>query len=447
MQKNEILSMTCDSLGSNLEGVCHYDGQAVFVPGLLPGETAQVRIVKVQQRFAYGITVSSSLSSKDRRENDCPAYPQCGGCSARHMSYAATLAAKQAQVQQCFHSIAHIDTPVEPVIGMSNPFHYRNKSSFPISGTRNDPALGFYAPRSHRLIPIRSCPNAMEPTDAICDTFLSWMRKYHLEPYCEENHRGLLRHLVIRVNRKHESMVTLVATSDMVPHLDDLQTAFSPLGVTSLIVNVNSKDTNVILGDRYLPAYGPGVLQDELLGLSFDLSPASFFQVNVLQAEQVYSKALEFAQLQPDDTAFDVYCGTGTISLSLAKHCRRVIGIEVVPQAIDNAKLNAEHNGLHNTVFHVGKAEDLLPSLVKEETANVIVVDPPRKGLEPIVIDAICAAGPDRLVYVSCNPATLARDVALIVKNGYTLSKVQPVDMFCWTKDVETVVLLSKGNI
>ena len=444
MNKNDIFEMTCTSLGSNMEGICHYDGMAVFVSGMLPGETAPVRIVKTQAKYAFGIlNTPPEISSDIRTIPDCSAYPKCGGCSARHMSYETSLKFKQLQVQNCFHSIAHMDLDIPPVLGMDSPYHYRNKSAFPLGGTKDQPVLGFFAPRSHRIIPVDSCTNAMEPTDAICSAFLDWMREHRISSYNEETHTGLLRHLIIRVNRLYESMVTVVARKANVPFLKDLSQKLHPLNVKTLVLNVNPESTNVILGHEFLPVYGEGVLHDQILGLDFELSPASFFQVNVLQTEKLYSLAVEFAELTPDQTVFDVYCGTGTISLLLARHCKHVYGIEVVPQAIENAKKNAAANHISNVSFYTGAAEDKLPELVHQTAKpDAIVVDPPRKGLDPSVIQTICDVSPSRVVYVSCNPATLARDVSLFAEKGYHIDRIQPVDMFCWTSDVETVCCL-----
>ena len=446
MIKNDIFQMTCTSLGSNMEGICHQDGMVVFVPGMLPGETSPVRIVKTQANYAFGILDGAPTSPSDTRITpDCASYPKCGGCSARHMSYETTLIYKQKQVQNCFHSIGHIDLEVPPVLGMESPYHYRNKSAFPIGGTKDEPVLGFFAPRSHRIIPVTSCVNAMTPTDDICAAFLSWMKAHRISSYNEEMHTGLLRHLIIRVNRQHESMVTVVARKSNVPFLKDLAQRLQPLGVKTLVLNVNAAPTNVILGQEYLPVYGDGFLHDEILGLNFELSPASFFQVNVAQTEKLYSLAVQFADLTSEKTAYDVYCGTGTISLLLAQHCRQVIGIEVVPQAVENARKNAEANHIFNADFHTGTAESLLPQLIHQTArADVIVVDPPRKGLDPSVIQTICSVSPPKVVYVSCNPATLARDAAMFLEQGYHIDRIQPVDMFCWTSDVETVLLMSQ---
>lgn len=446
MKKNEIYRMKAENLGADLEGVCRVDGIPVFVPGLLPGEETLVRIVKSNEHFAFGrIEEAPAALSPDRRENDCPAYPRCGGCTCRHIQYEATLRAKQKQVEDCFARIAHIAVTVPPVIGMDHPEAYRNKTSLPCGGTAEKPVLGFYAPRSHSIIPVTNCPNALPPVHEIADAFLSYMKEYRIEPYREETHKGLVRHIVIRVNRSGESMVTVVLNGKSLPHEEKIEKILKPLGTVTFVINENREQTNVILGSRYRNVFGDGILTDTLRGLTFRLSPASFFQVNPVQTEKLYQTALDFAELRGDEHVCDVYCGAGTISLMMARHCRKVTGIEIVPEAIQNAKENAKLNGIGNADFFAGKAEELLPAMVKDGLRpDVIVTDPPRKGMEESVIEAIATCRPKRLVYVSCNPATQARDAERLANAGYHIQKVQPVDMFAWTGGIENVVLLSQ---
>ena len=447
MQKNDVFVMTADGLGADMEGVCHHEGMAVFVPGMLPGETAPVRIVKVQSRFAFGrMETSPETPAPIRRSPDCPAYPRCGGCTCRHMSYQATLEAKRQQVADCFRRIGHIEVDVPPVLGMEEPSAYRNKTALPIGGTAEEPLAGFFAPRSHALVPIQHCPNAMPPANALCRALLAWMKAFHIPPYREAEHKGLVRHLVVRVNRKGQAMATVVVNGARLPREAELVQALREAGAFSVVLNENSDKTNVILGPRYRTLYGPATLQDELCGLTFELSPAAFFQVNPAQTERLYQTALDFAGLRPDDTLCDVYCGAGTITLMMARHCRQALGIEIVPQAIENAQENARRNVIDNARFMAGAAEAVLPRLVAQGLRpDVIVVDPPRKGLDPAVIRAMADAAPRRLVYVSCNVATQARDAALLEQAGFRVERVQPVDMFCWTSGVETAMLLSKA--
>ena len=446
MKKNDIYPMTAESLGADMEGVCRHEGMAVFVPGLLPGESCNVRIVKPQSRFAFGrMEGTVDQPSILRREPDCPAYPRCGGCSCRHMTYQATLDAKRRQVRDCFQRIGHLDVEVPPVIGMADPSHYRNKTALPVGGTAEHPQAGFFAPRSHALIPIDSCPNAMEPANTLTRVFLGWMQEHGIAPYREEEHKGLVRHLVIRVNRQGQAMVTVVANAARLPHEEDLARRLMQHGAVSVILNENRDKTNVILGRKFRTVAGPDMLEDVLCGLKFELSPAAFFQVNPQQTEKLYQTALDFAELRPEDTLCDVYCGAGTITLMMARHCKTALGVEIIPQAIENARQNALRNGIANAEFRTGAAEDVLPALVDGGLRpDVIVVDPPRKGLEPAVISAMAKASPRRIVYVSCNVATQARDAALLQEQGYHLERVQPVDMFCWTSGVECVAAFSK---
>ncbi len=449
MKKNDILPMTCQSLGADMEGVCRAEGMAVFVKGMLPGETAPVRLTKVQPRYAFGrMEQPPATPSPVRKTPDCPVYPRCGGCSCRHMTYQATLEAKRQQVADCFARIGHITVDVPPVIGMDAPERYRNKTALPVGGTAKAPVLGFYAPRSHDIIPIDDCPNAMAPAHAIGQALLDWIRCYGIAPYDETTHQGLIRHLVIRVNQRGEAMATVVVNGGKLPHEQELASALCEAGAVSVYLNENRERTNVILGERFRLLCGAETLPDTLCGLAFQLSPASFFQVNPAQTERLYQTALDFAQLTPSDRLCDVYCGAGTITLMMARHCREAVGIELIPQAIDNARENAQRNGIRNATFYAGAAEEVLPRLVAQGLRpDVMVVDPPRKGLEVSVIEAMVKAGPRRIVYVSCNVATQARDAALLVQGGYQVERVQPVDMFGWTSGVENVASFSKPEI
>ena len=448
MKKNEIFRLRAENLGADMEGICRLDGIPVFVPGLLPGEEADVRIVKAEKRFSFGRMESPPYSpSPVRKDPGCAAYPRCGGCSCRHMSYEASLEAKTQQVRDCLKRIGGIDAEVMPAVGMADPVSYRNKTSLPVGLAGGETVLGFYAPRSHSIVPVSGCPNSMPPSDEIASAFLSWARRHHIPPYNENSGTGVLRHLMIRVNRAGESMVTVVANASDIPDAGGLVRALEPLGTVSIWLNENRQKNNVILSDRFHHIYGRKTLTDRLSGLSFELSPGAFFQVNPSQTEILYRTAAEMAAPSPEDTVCDVYCGAGTIALSLADKCSRVIGIEIVPQAVENARANAKANNIANSEFFSGKAEELLPEMVsKGLRPDVIITDPPRKGLDPRVIGAIADAAPKRLVYVSCNPATLARDAGILKERGYTVQKVQPVDMFCWTSGIETVVLMSRKD-
>ena len=446
MKKNECFPMTADRLGADLEGICIHECMPVFVPGLLPGESADIKIVKAEKRYAFGRMESRpDPVSPDRRDPGCASYPRCGGCTGRHMSYEATLAAKRQQVEDCFRRIAGIETEVRPILGMDSPCGYRNKTSLPAGGTADNPVLGFYAPRSHAVIPAETCPNAMPPANELAAAFLGWMKAFRVEPYHEETRRGLIRHLVIRVNRKGESMVTVVANGGSLPHQQELIDALVPLGTVSLWLNENRTATNVILSEKFHHIYGRETFTGRLFDLEFELSPASFFQVNPVQTEKLYQTAVDFAELKPTDLLCDVYCGAGTISLCAARRCAHVTGIELVKEAIRDARLNAESNGLSGrTEFIAGDAALEYPRLSARRRFDAVIVDPPRKGLDRPVTEALIHSPSRRLVYVSCDPATLARDIRLLTESGaYRFEKAVPVDMFPGTSHVETVCLLT----
>ncbi len=441
MEKNQSLNLTCDNLAAEMEGICRHEGMAVFVKGMLPGETGRVVITKAQKNFAFGRLLSLETKSPYRQKPPCPFYQRCGGCSCQHLDYAQTLLYKQQQVKDCLKRIGGLDISVPPVMGMAEPFHYRNKSALPVGGQSGNAHIGFFAPRSHDIIPIERCLIAMEPSNQIQAALKKWMDEFKIPPYNEATHRGLIRHLVTRVNQKGEAMAVVVLNGDTIPHEKELVQALSM--ASSIYLSPNKARTNVILGDTVKLLHGDKALTDTLCGLIFKLSPQSFFQINPVQTELLYQTALDFCSLNGTETVADLYCGAGTISLMLARKAKKVLGIEAVSPAIENAKANTLHNGITNADFLLGTAETLLPKLVNEGyRPDVITLDPPRKGVEPQVIDAIAKAGPQKIVYVSCNPATQSRDAKLFHEAGYRITKCQPVDMFCWTSGVENVLLL-----
>ena len=451
LRKNDVFEMKCDAFGQDAQGVCRHEGMAVFVPGLLPGETALVRIVKPEKRYAFGRVEKLLSASADRREPFCPIYKRCGGCSCQHMAYETTLEFKRDQVQELLQRVGGLDISVPPVLGMDEPFAYRNKGAYPVALSSGTPACGFFAPRSHDLIPLPESGCRIQREDSRDAVFavLAWMRKNGVPPYDEANGRGLVRHVMTRSTRAGGLMVVLVVTRPQIPQkqalIDGLRAAVP--GLESVCLSVNDRRTNVILGNDIRVLWGKANMEDTLCGLTFSVSPLSFFQVNPQLTEVLYRLALEFAQLTGEETVVDAYCGAGTISLLLARQARRVIGIEIVPEAIENARANALRNGITNAEFHTGATEELLPRMVADGLRpDVIVVDPPRKGCEEAVLRAIAAAAPKRVVYVSCGAPTLARDAKLLTELGYRAERVQCVDMFCWTGAVETVVLLSKLN-
>ncbi|MCI7736531.1 MAG: 23S rRNA (uracil(1939)-C(5))-methyltransferase RlmD [Clostridiales bacterium] len=447
LRKNDVFEMTCDAFGQDAQGVCRHEGMAVFVPGMLPGERALVRIVKPEKRYAFGRVERLIKTSPDRRDPPCPIYKRCGGCSCQHMSYEASLRFKREQVQALLERVGGLSIEVPPVLGMAHPFAYRNKGAYPVAQGKGGPACGFFAPRSHDLVPLPEGGCLIQGEDSACavQAVLQWMRQAGASAYDETTGRGLVRHIMTRSTTAGGLMVVPVVTDTHIPQPELLIRLLREAvpGLESVCLSVNRRRTNVILGDELHTLWGKPVMEDTLGGLRFSVSPLSFFQVNPAQTERLYGLALEYAQLTGSETVVDAYCGAGTISLLLAQKAKRVIGIEIVPQAIDNARENAARNGITNAEFLVGATEELLPRLVAEGLApDVIVIDPPRKGCERAVLDAILAARPKRVVYVSCGAPTLARDAKIFCEGGYTAQAVQCVDMFCWTGAVETVMSL-----
>lgn len=446
LAKNQCFEMTCDAFGQDAQGVCRHEGMAVFVPGLLPGERALVRIVKPEKRYAFGRVEKLLEKSPSRAEPFCPIYKRCGGCVCQHMTYEASLAFKRQQVQDLLQRVGGLSIEVPPVWGMAHPFGYRNKGAYPVAQTDGAPACGFFAPRSHDLVPLPEGGCAIQGEDSAKATqaVLSWMRENSVPAYDEQTGRGLVRHIMTRSTTSGELMVVVVTRADIpkASRLIELLRAAVP-GLCSVCLSVNSRRTNVILGTDIRVLSGKAAMEDTLCGLHFSVSPLSFFQVNPRQTERLYGLALEYAGLTGAETVVDAYCGAGTISLLLAQKAKKVIGIEIVPEAIQNANENAARNGIANAEFHVGATEELLPKLVANGLRpDVIVLDPPRKGCDPAVLQAIIAAAPKHVVYVSCGAPTLARDAKLLAEGGYAAEKVQCVDMFCWTGAVETVMSL-----
>ena len=449
LAKNQCYEMTCESFGQDAQGVCRQDGIAVFVPGLLPGERARVRIVKPEKRYAFGRIEELLEKSPNRAEPFCPIYKRCGGCVCQHMTYETSLAFKRRQVQDLLERVGGLSIEVPPVLGMAHPFGYRNKGAYPVAQVGGAPACGFFAPRSHDLVPLpqNGCAIQGEDSAKATQAVLAWMRQNNVPAYDELSGRGLVRHIMTRSTTHSELMVVIVVTRADIPKagqlIELLKAAVS--GLCSICLSINSRRTNVILGTDIRVLWGKDTMEDTLCGLRFSVSPLSFFQVNPAQTEKLYGLALEYAGLTGSETVVDAYCGAGTISLLLAQKAKKVIGIEIVPEAIQNANENAVRNHIENAEFHVGATEDLLPRLIADGLRpDVIVLDPPRKGCDPAVLDAIIAAAPKRVVYVSCGAPTLARDAKLLAEGGYTAEKVQCVDMFCWTGAVETVMVLSK---
>ena len=453
MNKNQVLILRCDALGAELEGICRHEGQTVFVPGALPGETLTAQVVQTRPKYAFAKLKDVLASSPDRRKPACPVYELCGGCSGQHMSYETTLAAKRQQVVDCLTRIGGLTIAPEevpPALGAADPFRCRNKTSLPVSGAAEHPLLGFYRRRSHSIVNIDDCPIAMGDLSGVVSAVRTWITERGVAPYNEETHKGLLRHVVMRTNRAGEIMVLLVVTNWAIPAPERLIALLTERvsGFISLHISENSRADNVILGTESRKLYGADSLEETLLGLTFEITPLSFFQVNPSQTERLYQAALDFAELRPADVAVDAYAGAGTLSLCMARQCSRVIGLEIVPQAVESAIRNAERNHVPNAEFHVASVEQKLPELVAQGLRpDVVMLDPPRKGVEPAVIEAIAQAKPRRVVYVSCHVPTQARDVALLAARGYRFAGCQPVDLFCYAGGVENVLCMERVDL
>ena len=456
LQKNQVLTLTIERLSNDGSGVAHSpDGEAVFIPGTAPGDEADIRIVKDCGRYAFGILDQLRVPSPDRVPVDCAVAGPCGGCSLRHLDYAAELRAKQENVTDAFRRIGGLDVPVLDALPSPEVDRYRNKVQFPVGRDKNGaPCIGFYAGRTHRIVPCPDCKLQPGTLNAIGNALCSFFAANGIQPYDEASGKGLVRHIFLRRGvHSGQIMVCLVCTRAKLPHSDALVehlTAQFP-DIATILVNVNAKNTNVILGSETHTLYGPGFIEDTLCGVPVRLGPLSFYQVNTLAAERLYGIAADYAQLQPTDLLLDLYCGMGTIGLSMADRCRELIGVEIVPEAIDSAKANAARMGgaiAAKSRFFCADAGKAASQLAAEGLhPDVIILDPPRQGCDEATLSAVAAMSPRRVVYVSCNPSTAARDAKWLEEHGYHAEKVQPVDLFPRTKHCECVIALSKGEI
>ena len=456
LQKNQILTLRIERLSSDGSGVAHSaDGEAVFVPGTAPGDEARVRIVKDCGRYAFGILDELLTPSPDRIPVDCPVAGPCGGCSLRHLDYAAELRAKQESVLDAFRRIGGLEVPVLDILPSPEVDRYRNKVQFPVGVDKNGaPCIGFYAGRTHRIVPCPDCKLQPGVLNEIGNALCAFFAQQGIRPYDEQSGKGLVRHIFLRRGaHSGQIMVCLVCTRAKLPHAEQLCTALRAQfpAISTILLNVNAKNTNVILGGENHILYGPGYIEDTLCGVPVRLGPLSFYQVNTLAAERLYGVAAQYAQLTSDDTLLDLYCGMGTIGLSMADQCRELIGVEIVPEAIESAKANAARMGkavAAKSRFFCADAGQAATQLVAEGLhPDIVMLDPPRKGCDEATLSAVVRMAPRRVVYVSCNPATAARDAAWLEKNGYHAEKVQPVDLFPRTKHVEAVLLLTKLNV
>lgn len=444
LEKGSIYTAVIDGYSSEGLGIARVNGAVVFVPHAVRGEEIDLRITKVMKTSCAGEIVKIHDPSPERMEPECPYAGKCGGCAYRHLTYPEELWAKRQRVQDALTRIGGLDLTVEEILGAKNPEHYRNKSQYPVGA---DGSIGFFQARTHKVVPIRRCLIQTEAADRTAQAVGEWMRRYKISAYDETTGKGLVRHVCVRVNRKGESLCCVVVNGNKVPREPELAayvTAAVPHTV-GVLLNSNTRRGNVVLGDKYRTLFGRNYLMDTLCGLEFKLSMPSFYQINRDQAEALYGKALEFAGLTGNETVLDLYCGIGTITLCLAKAAKRVIGAEIVPPAIRDAKENALRNHIENAEFFCGDAADIAAKLESDGLRpDVVTVDPPRKGLAPEVIASVAAMGPEKVVYVSCDPATLGRDVKIFREFGYEAKRAAAVDMFPGTAHVETVVLLSR---
>ena len=452
LSKNKEYIVDIVDIGQGGVGIGKYEGFTVFVDGGLVQDKIKVKITKSKKNYAVGDMIEIIEKSPFRVARKCSEnLRQCGGCQIQELDYQKQLDIKTNEVKQVISRIGKLDDVViHDTLGMEHPFRYRNKAQFPIQKKDNMPVIGFYKKKSHDLISTDECIIQHEVNDKIIKIIKTYIRAYNVSIYDEKTHKGLLRHVVTKVGfTTGEVMIVLVANGKKLPYLKELASVLKENipGFKTLVVNVNTQKTNVILRKENIVAYGDGMIRDYIGELVFEISPLSFFQVNPLQTEVLYNKALEYANLGENDTVFDIYCGIGTISLFLAQKAKKVYGIEIVEDAIKDAKRNAKINNMDNVEFYVGKAEEVVPKMYQEgKRANVVVVDPPRKGCDEKVLDTIISMQPDRVVYVSCNPSTLARDLAYLNERGYKCHEIQPVDMFPHSVHVENVAWLSKAD-
>ncbi|MDM0497455.1 23S rRNA (uracil(1939)-C(5))-methyltransferase RlmD [Clostridium perfringens] len=453
VEKNKEYIFDIISQGYEGEGIAKIDNKyPIFIEGALKGEKVKVRIVKVNKNFAYGKLMEVLEASEERVNPPCAIYKRCGGCKLQHASYKAQLDFKWDRVKDCVSKIGKLDSSiVKYPLGMENPWRYRNKVQLPIGLINGEVKIGFFAPRSHDIIDMESCLIQDEIGDKVVKLTREWIEKFNIRPYNvdgEYDEKGIVRHIMIRRGfTTNEVMIVLVTNGEKLPHKEefvDLMVKNIP-GIKSVIQNINSKKTNVILGLESKTLWGEDTISDYIGDFIFNISPLSFFQVNPIQTKVLYGKALEYANLTGNEEVFDAYCGTGTITLFLSQKAKKVYGVEIIPQAIDNAWINAKENKVENVEFFVGESEVVIPDLInKGVKADVVVVDPPRKGCDKKLLDAITNIDAKKIVYVSCDPSTLGRDLQVLEENGYKTLEVQPVDMFPNTAHIENVALLIK---
>ncbi len=475
LKKDDQVTIEIEDIGTDGAGIGKADGYTLFVKDAVIGDIIKAKVIKAKKTYGYARLMEIITPSKDRVEPVCPVARQCGGCQIQQMSYSAQLKYKQKLVRDNLARIGGItDCEVLPVIGMENPFNYRNKAQYPVGRNKDGKVvIGFYAGRTHSIVDYTQCAIGAPENAQILEKIRTFINENNISVYDEQSHKGLIRHVLIRTG-KHtgQIMVCLIINGKTLSHADKLADCLKDIsGMSSIMININKERTNVILGCECSVIWGNSYIEDSICGIMFRISPLSFFQVNPVQTEKLYRKALEYAELTGNETVWDLYCGIGTISLLMATKARKVYGVEIVPQAIEDAKNNALRNSLNNAEFFVGKAEEVVPRIYDEDmkkaenepvdskessglsdsasfesvmriNPDVVVVDPPRKGCDETLLDTIVKMNPKRIVYVSCDSATLARDLKYLVANGYEIARVQPVDQFAHTVHVENVVKL-----
>jgi 23S rRNA (uracil1939-C5)-methyltransferase len=447
VEKNKDYFIEIKDIGNDGEGIGKIDDFTIFVNNALPGEKIKARIVKIKKNFAYGKILEIVTPSKNRIEPLCPVAKRCGGCNLQHLKYESQVEFKTKKVYDALTRIGKFDNPeVQKCIGMKNPYNYRNKAQYPV-GYKDGLKIGFYAARSHEIIDNKNCMIQHMANEKIIEIIRNFIESENISAYNEETGSGLIRHIMTRIGfYTGEILVCLIINGKKLPKAEKLIENLKQIeGLKGIVLNVNTQKTNVVLGPKNIVIWGRDYITDYIGDIKYNISVHSFYQVNPVQANILYETALNYADLSGSENVLDLYCGIGTISLFLAKKAKKVIGVEIVPQAIEDAKKNAEINNIQNIEFICGASEEVVPQIYKAGfKADVIVVDPPRKGCDVSVIDTIIKMEPKKVIYVSCDPATLARDLKMLCEYKYKLRKVQPVDQFCFSTHVETVVLITK---
>lgn len=448
LKRNQRISLTIDDISHQGSGVGRYNGQVVFVPATAVGDTVQAKIVHTRKNLAYGIVEELQTPSPDRVENDCPSYPACGGCSLRHLRYRVECEYKEQIVKDNLQRIGNLTPALHPLLPSPVVDRYRNKVQLPIEKVGDTTRFGFYAPRSHDVIPMEDCLLQPELFSLLARELCRFMDDYNISAYDETTHSGLVRHLYLRqAGESGRIMAVVVINGEELPHWRELldrwmgQTAH----LSTVLINHNSRNTNVVLGKRNTILYGEGILVDRLLGIELELSPDSFYQINYAATQHLYRQAISYAAPRPSDILLDLYCGVGSIGLTMASMVKELIGVEIVPEAVENASRNAKRNKIENARFICADATQAAVQLAKEGLSpTIVVVDPPRKGVDQQALEAIVAMAPEKLVYISCNSATLARDCKYLAEQGYHIRKGRGVDLFPRTPHVESVMLLER---